>query len=107
MPTWDNVVALALDLPEVEESKWYGTPGLKAGWTFGMALLGPASGSIASSVGQLVGDSTASRRFIAQLGGPGTLVDAYLATIAGTVALIVSGYAISAVQLLRKEESAG
>ena len=78
-----------------------------AGWAFGMALLGVASGSIASSVGDLVGNSAASRKLIAQLGGPGTLVDAYLATIAGTVALIVSGYAISAVALLRKEETAG
>jgi hypothetical protein len=50
-------------------------------------------------VGQLVGDSAA-RKLIAQLSGPGTLVDAYLATIAGTVGLIVSGDAISAVQLL-------
>jgi putative exporter of polyketide antibiotics len=56
-------------------------------------------------VGQLVGDSAA-RKLIAQLSGPGTLVDAYLATIAGTVGLIVSGDAISAVQLLRKGEAA-
>jgi ABC-2 type transport system permease protein len=78
-----------------------------AGWTFGMTLLGLASGSIASSVGELVGDSAASRKLIAELGGPGTLVDAYLATIAGSVGLIVAGYAISAVQLLHKEETAG
>jgi ABC-2 type transport system permease protein len=78
-----------------------------AGWAFGMVLLGLASGSIASSVGDLVGDSAQSRKLIAQLGGPGTLVDAYLATIAGSVGLIVSAYAISAVALLRKEESAG
>ncbi|MDQ2749260.1 MAG: ABC transporter permease [Actinomycetota bacterium] len=77
------------------------------GWSAGMALLGVTSGSIASSVGDLVGDSAASRTFIAQLGGPGSLVDAYLATIAGSVGLIVSGYAVSAAALLRKEESAG
>lgn len=29
MPTWEDVVALAQALPEVEESTWYGTPGLK------------------------------------------------------------------------------
>jgi hypothetical protein len=29
MVTWDDVVVLAQALPEVEESKWYGTPGLK------------------------------------------------------------------------------
>ncbi len=27
--TWDDVKRLALELPEVEESTWYGTPALK------------------------------------------------------------------------------
>lgn len=31
MLTWKDVVAIAKDLPEVEVSKWYGTPGLKVG----------------------------------------------------------------------------
>ena len=29
MTTWDEVVRLAAELPEVEASTWYGTPGLK------------------------------------------------------------------------------
>jgi hypothetical protein len=29
MPTWDDVVAIALELPEVEVSTWFGTPGLR------------------------------------------------------------------------------
>lgn len=29
MPTWDDVVAIAKDLPEVEESTWFRTPSLK------------------------------------------------------------------------------
>lgn len=29
MTTWEEVVRLASTLPEVEESTWYGTPGLK------------------------------------------------------------------------------
>ena len=29
MPTWSDVVAFGTTLPEVEESTWYGTPGLK------------------------------------------------------------------------------
>lgn len=29
MPTWDDVVAMGRALPGVEESTWYGTPGLK------------------------------------------------------------------------------
>jgi hypothetical protein len=29
MPTWDDVVAIARELPEVEESTWYRAPSLK------------------------------------------------------------------------------
>lgn len=29
MPTWDDVVTMGRALPGVEESTWYGTPGLK------------------------------------------------------------------------------
>jgi hypothetical protein len=29
MPTWDDVVALARELPEVEETTWFRTPALK------------------------------------------------------------------------------
>ena len=29
MATWDDVVAIALTLPQTEVSTWYGTPGLK------------------------------------------------------------------------------
>ncbi|WP_329053727.1 MmcQ/YjbR family DNA-binding protein [Amycolatopsis sp. NBC_01488] len=29
MPTWEDVVRLASELPEVEASTWYRTPGLK------------------------------------------------------------------------------
>ena len=29
MPTWDDVVAIGLRLPEVEVSTWFGTPSLK------------------------------------------------------------------------------
>ena len=30
MPTWDDVVAIGLSLPETEVSTWYRTPGMKA-----------------------------------------------------------------------------
>ncbi|MQA09977.1 MAG: hypothetical protein GEU98_15765 [Pseudonocardiaceae bacterium] len=29
MPTWDDVIAIARELPEVEESTWFRTPSLK------------------------------------------------------------------------------
>jgi hypothetical protein len=29
MPTWDDVVSIGLELPEVEVGRWFGTPGLR------------------------------------------------------------------------------
>ena len=29
MPSWDDVVAIGLELPEVELGSWFGTPGLR------------------------------------------------------------------------------
>jgi hypothetical protein len=31
VPTWEDVVAIGLRFPGVEEGTWYGTPGLKVG----------------------------------------------------------------------------
>ena len=31
MPSWEDVVAIGLELPEVEEATWNGTPSLKVG----------------------------------------------------------------------------
>lgn len=42
MPTWEDVVAAALRLPEVEESTWAGTPSMKVrGRSFCRLRTGP------------------------------------------------------------------
>ena len=39
MPTWEDVVAIGLRLPGVEESTWFGTPALKVSGQGGMCRL--------------------------------------------------------------------
>lgn len=39
MPSWDDVVAIGLGFPEVEESTWFGTPALKVAGKGGMCRL--------------------------------------------------------------------
>ncbi|BCJ68526.1 ABC transporter permease [Polymorphospora rubra] len=77
------------------------------GWAIGLAVLGVAMGAVADEVDALVGDNAGLADAIAQLGGAGGLVDAFLATIMSIVALMVAGYAVQAVLRAHAEESAG
>jgi ABC-2 type transport system permease protein len=75
------------------------------GWLVGIALGGLMMGSIASQVGDFL-DSPNARDMIMKLGGERGLVDAFLSTEMGIVAVIVSAYGISAAMRLRAEETA-
>lgn len=46
MPTWDDVVAIATGLPEVEESSWFRTPALKVRGTGFARLRTEAEGAL-------------------------------------------------------------
>lgn len=77
-----------------------------AGWLVAFVLLGVVLGSIAADVGSLL-DSAQSRDFIRDLGGTGSLTDAFLAAELGFVGVFASAYGISAATRLRSEEAAG
>ncbi|MEV0730932.1 anibiotic ABC transporter [Polymorphospora sp. NPDC050346] len=77
------------------------------GWAIGLAVLGVAMGAVTDEVDALVGDNAGLADAIAQLGGTGGLVDAFLATIMSFVALMVAGYAVQAVLRAYVEEGAG
>ena len=79
--------------------------GACSGWSLGLFFVGLAYGSLGSSVGDLVGDSETTRDVIAQ--GGTDLVDGFYATALLTLALLASGYAISAALRPRAEEEAG
>lgn len=78
-----------------------------AGWAAGALVAGAAIGSIASSIGSLLGSGTGLRAAIARLGGQPSLTDAYLAATMGIMGLVAAGYAISVVLRLRSDETAG
>jgi ABC-2 type transport system permease protein len=79
--------------------------GALLGWAVGMAFVGLSYGSLGSDVGDLIGDSDASREIFAQDGAD--LVDGFYAIAMLTLALIASGFTVSAALRARGEEEAG
>lgn len=86
---------------------WRLQRGALAGWAAGFVIVGAAFGSIASDIGDVIGDSAEVRDALRRLGGTESLADAYLATTFGVGALIAAGYAVQAVLRLRGEETSG
>ncbi len=74
-------------------------------WVVGIALAGISYGTIVTDVGDLIGDNSTLEDLIAQ--GSGDLTDTFLATTLLSLALIGSGFAVSATLRLRGEETAG
>jgi ABC-2 type transport system permease protein len=74
-------------------------------WAVGFAVFGVAAGSLATSVGNLIGDNKGLSNVITKMGGQQSLSDAYLAATMGIFGLVASIYAIQAVLRLRSEET--
>ena len=81
--------------------------GLLIGWSLGFAALGLVFGAVTDSVADLSKDSSAISDVLARIGGGNAIVDSYLSTTAGLLALIAAGYAIQSTLRLRDEETAG
>jgi ABC-2 type transport system permease protein len=75
------------------------------GWVAGLALLGAAYGSIGNSIEQYVADNPQFAEYLP--GGPGSVLDSYLALSVGLSALIAAAYGVTTVLRLRAEETAG
>ncbi|MGI8522277.1 MAG: ABC transporter permease [Nocardioides sp.] len=84
---------------------WRLQRGSVIGWSLGLALLGLAYGAIGNNVGDLIGDSQASRDVFGV--DRSDLVDSFYATAAAMLALIASGFAISSAGRPRAEEDSG
>jgi ABC-2 type transport system permease protein len=76
------------------------------GWAACAAVFAAAFGSIADSIGSMLGSSPAVRTAIARLGGQSALADAYLATMMTLLGVVVAGYAVSMVLRLHSDEAA-
>ena len=84
---------------------WRLQRGSVLGWSFGLLLVGLSYGSIGDEVGDMIGDSAATREMIGQ--GAASLVDGFYATTVLSVALLSTGFAISSTLRPRAEETAG
>jgi len=80
--------------------------GALLGWIVGFAVMGGLFGSLASGVSDIVGDSAEMERILQQMGGAQGIEDAFLATMAGMIAMIGALYAVQATLRMRAEETA-
>ncbi|GAA3886515.1 exporter of polyketide antibiotics [Saccharothrix violaceirubra] len=79
--------------------------GTLLGWTFGMLVLGAVYGAVARGVEEMLDANPALERVIAQMGGTGSLVDVYFASIFGIIGLFSAIHAVTTVLRLRVEET--
>jgi len=75
------------------------------GWTVGMAVCGAVFGSIASGVGDIVGDSQQARDILARMGGASVLVDTFLAVMVGVFGMAATLHGVQAALRMRGEET--
>ncbi|MBK1784977.1 ABC transporter permease [Prauserella cavernicola] len=80
--------------------------GALLGWIIGFAVFGALFGSLAAGVGDVIGDSAEAQEMFARLGGSQSMVDAFLASMAGIMAMIASLYVVQATVRMRSEETA-
>lgn len=85
---------------------WRLQRGVLLGWLVGMAVFGAVFGGIGDRVTDLFG-SDKSAQFIRDLGGEGSLVDAYFAGMMGLLGVIVAGFTVQALTRMRSDEVGG
>ncbi|AXK31585.1 anibiotic ABC transporter [Streptomyces armeniacus] len=85
---------------------WRLQRGVLLGWMAGIAVFGAVFGGIGDQVEDLFG-SEKSADFVRDLGGEGSLVDAYFAGMTGLLGVIVAGFAVQALLRLRTDEENG
>ncbi|GAB3914508.1 exporter of polyketide antibiotics [Kibdelosporangium lantanae] len=75
------------------------------GWAVGFAVMGAALGSVGTGVLDLLKDNPQMVKIVAQMGGESVLIDAYMSTVLGLVAMVAAVYAVQATLRLRSEET--
>lgn len=76
------------------------------GWLVAVVAFGALFGGIASSVTAL-GDSAATRKLLAELGGSSNLADGFIGSCLNAGGLILTGYGLSVLVAAQSEESSG
>lgn len=76
------------------------------GWLIGTAVCAAVFGSIASGIGDLVGQSEQAKEIFQRMGGTDALVDAFMAAMANMFAMVITLYGVQAALRMRTEETA-
>lgn len=84
---------------------WRLQRGTLLAWAVGFVVYGLAIGSVVDSAGDLVNDSKTTRDVITRMGGAHGLVDSFITSTMGIMALLAAIYAVQAVLRLRTEET--
>ena len=77
------------------------------GWAIGLLIGGAVLGSIADSIGELLGSSARVQQLFERMGGQSGIENAYLAAAMNIIGLVVACYAIQTTTRLRTEETSG
>ncbi|TLW93103.1 ABC transporter permease [Saccharomonospora piscinae] len=80
--------------------------GSLTGWLVGLAMLSVLFGALASDFGDIVGDNQQMREILARMGGSQGVIDAYLASVANMLGMVVALFAVQAALRMRAEEIA-
>ena len=94
-------------LRSVNALSWRMQRGNLLGWAIGLLIGGAVLGSIADSIGQLLGSSERVQQLFQRMGGQSGIVNAYLAATMNILGLIAACYAIQTTARLRAEETSG
>ncbi|WP_405649584.1 ABC transporter permease [Streptomyces sp. NBC_00019] len=86
---------------------WFLHRGTLAGWAVGVSVMSFSFGVVGDEINDLIGDSERTAEIIQQLGGTGSLLDAYLSATIGLMGLAVAGFAVQALNRMRHEETSG
>lgn len=85
---------------------WRLQRGLLLGWVAGNVVFGAVFGGIGTKIDEFFG-SGESAEVMRELGGGGSLADAYFATVIGLLAVMIAGYTVQVLLRLRADEVGG
>jgi ABC-2 type transport system permease protein len=106
-PARPGPAGAAAPLRSVGALGWRMHRGNLLGWALGLLISAVVLGSIADSIGELLGSSERVLQLFQRMGGQAQIVDAYLAACMNIIGLVVACYAIQTTARLRTEETNG
>ncbi|MGH3861938.1 ABC transporter permease [Actinokineospora sp.] len=84
---------------------WRLQRGALLGWTIGVVIMAAVFGSIANGIIDLVGSNDQIREIMQRMGAAQSLVDSFIAAIAGMLGIVTAMYATQAALRARSEET--